>query len=340
MDVDTDNDGDCVDAGGSKRYFYCQDANYNVVALREGSNIVERYEYDPYGNVRIFKGYDSAEGHEDLTVVSDSVAENPILFAGYYFDNEMGLYYVRHRMYSSGLQRWLQRDPLGYVDGQSQYEYVQSEPVTGLDAMGTFDWPVPWYCGKWEDIPGDSKAFREVVKHKRCGFHYWRDPAGKWQEEWACVEIDYEYHSYIEIQIGIAGSNDVGILFSIIMGIWYVPSVNDVLQGINPETGRYVNLFNRLCRKKERCCRECRRCCAWANADTGETGVDYETKKFCGKEYVRYGRLRTGPLKGEYWCELFPPGTLIRNQYGKIILQQPKPLKCTDENTPSCASQN
>jgi len=55
MDVDTDNDGDCVDAGGSKRYFYCQDANWNVIALRHGSEIVERYEYDPYGNVRIFK---------------------------------------------------------------------------------------------------------------------------------------------------------------------------------------------------------------------------------------------------------------------------------------------
>jgi len=112
MDVDTDGDGDCVDAGGSKRYFYCQDANYNVVALRQGSNIVERYEYDPYGNVRIFKGYDAAAGHEHLTVVSDSIAGNPFLFAGYFYDNETGLYHVRHRMYSPTLQRWLQRDPL------------------------------------------------------------------------------------------------------------------------------------------------------------------------------------------------------------------------------------
>jgi len=42
MGVDTDNDGDCLDfddttsnpEGGAERYFYCQDANWNVIALR------------------------------------------------------------------------------------------------------------------------------------------------------------------------------------------------------------------------------------------------------------------------------------------------------------------
>jgi len=146
MDVDTDGDGDCVDAGGSKRYFYCQDANYNVVALREGSNIVERYEYDPYGNVRIFKGYDSAEGHEDLTVVSDSIAGNPFLFAGYFHDNETGLYHVRHRMYSPTLARWLQRDSLGYVDSLDLYVYALLNPMIFADPYGQsiWDWFDDW----------------------------------------------------------------------------------------------------------------------------------------------------------------------------------------------------
>jgi len=154
MDVDTDNDGDCLDfddtsvnpAGGAERYFYCQDANWNVIALRHGSEIVERYEYDPYGNVRIFKGYDSAAGHEDLTVVLDSTVRdvtdpplaygNPILFAGYFYDNETGLYHVRHRMYSPTLQRWLQHDPDGYVDGASLYVYAQGNPGIATDSHG------------------------------------------------------------------------------------------------------------------------------------------------------------------------------------------------------------
>ena len=33
MGVDTNSDGDCVDEGGSQRYLYAQDANYNVVAV-------------------------------------------------------------------------------------------------------------------------------------------------------------------------------------------------------------------------------------------------------------------------------------------------------------------
>jgi len=134
------------EAVGSKRYFYCQDANWNVIALRHGLDIIERYEYDPYGNVRIFKGYDPAEGHEDLTVVGDSVVRdatdpplaygNPILFAGYFYDNETGLYHVRHRMYSPTLARWLQRDPAGLVDGLNEYQYVRNRPPTGLDPLG------------------------------------------------------------------------------------------------------------------------------------------------------------------------------------------------------------
>jgi len=171
MDVDTDNDGDCLDAGGSKRYFYCQDGNYNVVALREGSNIVERYEYDPYGNVRIFKGYDSAAGHENLTVVSDSVVRdatdpplaygNPFLFAGYFHDNETGLYHVRHRIYSPTLARWLQRDPLGYVDGMNLHGYARTNPVRFRDpfGMGLLDSFWDWWCPK-QCTPGCVKDVR------------------------------------------------------------------------------------------------------------------------------------------------------------------------------------
>jgi len=89
--------------------------DFGVFAV-ENIAIIERYEYDPYGNVRIFKGYDSSEGHEDMTVTGNSLVDNPIFFAGYYFDNETGLYYVRHRMYSPTLQRWLQRDPLSFLN--------------------------------------------------------------------------------------------------------------------------------------------------------------------------------------------------------------------------------
>jgi len=79
-------------------------------------------------------------------VVSDSIVRdvtdpplaygNPILFAGYFHDNETGLYHVRHRTYSPTLQRWLQRDPLEYVDGMNLYSYVDSHPIMRADPLG------------------------------------------------------------------------------------------------------------------------------------------------------------------------------------------------------------
>ncbi len=92
--------------------------------------------YDPYGNVTFLKAdwsLQEVSGHADGTA---SAYDNPILFAGYYRDSETGLYHVRNRMYHAQLGLWLQRDPLGYVDGMSLYGYVGSNPAGLRDAMG------------------------------------------------------------------------------------------------------------------------------------------------------------------------------------------------------------
>jgi uncharacterized protein RhaS with RHS repeats len=39
-------------------------------------------------------------------------------------------------MYHPTLGRWVQRDPLGYVDGMSVYQYVGSRPISQVDAEG------------------------------------------------------------------------------------------------------------------------------------------------------------------------------------------------------------
>ncbi len=133
MDVNTQTAGTgygtCADAG-SRRFFYCQDANYNVVALRESTHsgsppnetitntIVERYEYDPYGTVRVVRGWDAAGGHEAGCVVGQSLKwldanlpSNPVLYCGYLHDWETTSDNVRNRVYTSRLGRWMQRDP-------------------------------------------------------------------------------------------------------------------------------------------------------------------------------------------------------------------------------------
>ncbi len=52
-------------------------------------------------------------------------------------DHETGLYYNRARLLHPTLGRFTQRDPLGYVDGMSVYQYVRSGPVGWVDPSGT-----------------------------------------------------------------------------------------------------------------------------------------------------------------------------------------------------------
>lgn len=133
---DANTDGDYDDVGDDVLY-YIVDANFNVTAVVDTSGaVVERYAYDSYGKVTILDG--TTGGQTDWATDADGLSDvdNRILYAGYHFDAETGLYLARNRIHHSTLGRWLQRDPMGYLDGMSLYEYVRSGPVNRLDPMG------------------------------------------------------------------------------------------------------------------------------------------------------------------------------------------------------------
>jgi RHS repeat-associated protein len=135
---DGNTDGDYADAEDSILY-YTNDANMNVTALADESGaVVERYAYDPYGQVTVL----DADWSTDADNASD--VANEVLYAGYRFDPETGLFHVRNRYYSTSLGRFISRDPLGYVDGMSVYEYVGSGPVSYVDSEGTDRYVCGW----------------------------------------------------------------------------------------------------------------------------------------------------------------------------------------------------
>lgn len=74
------------------------------------------------------------------TVTWANSKKNEILYCGYRYDPETGLYHVRNRMYHPTLGRWLQRDPLRYINGMSLYQYVGSNPTAHVDPTGLW-WP-------------------------------------------------------------------------------------------------------------------------------------------------------------------------------------------------------
>jgi RHS repeat-associated protein len=61
----------------------------------------------------------------------------PYLFAGYRYDAETGLYYVRARYYSPQHGRFLQTDPIGITGGRNLYAYVNNDPINRTDRYGT-----------------------------------------------------------------------------------------------------------------------------------------------------------------------------------------------------------
>lgn len=75
---------------------------------------------------------------EHSTITASAIG-NPYMFTGRQLDEETGLYYYRARHYSAELRRFVQRDPLEYVDGPNAYTYVRSRPGVSLDPTGTDD---------------------------------------------------------------------------------------------------------------------------------------------------------------------------------------------------------
>jgi RHS repeat-associated protein len=127
-DENKDGDNSCTGAS-DQRIFYTQDANFNTTALVDMTGaVVERYVYDAYGTVSVLSGTWAAQ--------APTVYNNEILFAGYRKDPETQLHDVRYRTYHSSLGRWLQRDPAGYVNGSSLYEYAVSSPSQSIDPSG------------------------------------------------------------------------------------------------------------------------------------------------------------------------------------------------------------
>ncbi len=142
---DGDGDGTWDDPSDSERY-HTFDASRNITAVidRGTGNVIERYGYDPYGQATV---YDSAFANGAAPTVDG------LLYAGYFFDAETGLYHVRNRQYDAALGRFIQRDPIGYAAGDSSlYRYVGNSPVNATDPSGlTGEATAPMSKAEWRE---------------------------------------------------------------------------------------------------------------------------------------------------------------------------------------------
>jgi len=151
--VDTNGNGDFADP--EEQFYYTTNNLYNVVALVDASgNIIERYEYKPYGEATVYTdaGPDSTWFTSDDTV--GTLSGNYYTFTGRRSDPESELMYFRNRYYSLGLGRFLGRDSAGRRYGSNLYQYVRSNPYYHVDPLGLEELAYPILAlspsGKWQ----------------------------------------------------------------------------------------------------------------------------------------------------------------------------------------------
>jgi len=150
--------------------FYVHDHLYSpAVLVRWDGTILERYEYDAYGNCSILEPNfaPDPDGKSDYG--------NPYLFTGRRLDildnGSLKIQYNRNRYYDYYTGRWLTHDPLEYVDGMNLYEYGKSNPIIYVDPLGL--WKV--------NRSGSAKASAEAeegdtirILADKVGFEVWQ----------------------------------------------------------------------------------------------------------------------------------------------------------------------
>ncbi len=102
------------------------------------------YHTDMLGTTRVMSDHAGNYVHPAVyTAFGELVSGDPRRFGyagahGYQTDTspDMPFFHIGHREYDPSSGRFLQRDPMGISGSQNAYEYVWSNPVTGVDPNG------------------------------------------------------------------------------------------------------------------------------------------------------------------------------------------------------------
>ncbi len=145
--------------------FYLDDANFNVTGLVNMSDqVVERYAYDPYGAVTVYKP--DWSGTQSPTLIN-----NTVLYTGQQLDPETCLYFCLARYYDAGLGTFVSQDPSGFSSGDiNLYRYVRSTPTNATDPTGTQEMApptaatLPWEVYDNGDLEKEVAGLRRKVK--------------------------------------------------------------------------------------------------------------------------------------------------------------------------------
>ena len=109
-----------------------------VAVYNESGTKVYTYQYDAWGN---------CTATPVSSIGSNIYAQyNPFRYRGYYYDSELGMYYLQSRYYDPAVGRFINADESDYLGtdnsliGYNLFAYCDNNPVMNIDPSGTFSW--------------------------------------------------------------------------------------------------------------------------------------------------------------------------------------------------------
>ena len=108
-------------------YYYVRDYIGNILGIVDNlGNLIVKYNYDAYGNT--------------ISITGENIY-NPFIYKGYYYDNDIEMYYCHNRFYNPKWRRWLTPDSPNYLNidtpsGMNLFIYCNNNPVMYSDGDG------------------------------------------------------------------------------------------------------------------------------------------------------------------------------------------------------------
>jgi RHS repeat-associated protein len=113
--------------GATYRFATDQLGSVRLVINTADGSVAQRLDYDEFGRI----------------IANTNPGFQPFGYAGGLLDEETGLVRFGARDYDPLTGRWTSRDPIGLVAGTNAYEYVEGDPINGVDPTG--------YCASSQD---------------------------------------------------------------------------------------------------------------------------------------------------------------------------------------------
>ena len=122
-----------MDVGEFYTFWFEKNLQGDIVAVYNSAGIkVISYSYDAWGNC-ITK-------HHNLTGTNSYATFNPFRYRGYYYDSELGFYYLNSRYYDPAVGRFINADEYinanGGLIGFNMFAYCNNMPVNNYDPSG------------------------------------------------------------------------------------------------------------------------------------------------------------------------------------------------------------